>query len=99
MAIQNCFEVTQEAAKWDRLLGEAERLLPHYLEATRDLPHAKKGIRRSELFFFYALVAPSEPTRIIESGRARARFPQSMRSADASRKRLARAPSRLRPNG
>ncbi len=72
MAIQYCFEVTQDVARWDRLLGEAERLLPHYLEATRELPHAKKGIRRSELFFFYALVAPLNPARIIDSGRARA---------------------------
>ena len=53
------------------LLGEAEALLPRYLEATEGLVHEKKGIRRSELFFFYALVAGLSPVRIIESGRAR----------------------------
>ena len=33
------------------LLGEAEALLPRYLEATDGLAHEKKGIRRSEMFF------------------------------------------------
>ena len=59
-------------ARWTRLLGEAELLLPRYLEATSGLSHESKGIRRSELFFFFSLVAPLRPTRIIESGRARA---------------------------
>ncbi len=59
-------------ARWVRLLGEAELLLPRYLEATSGLSHESKGIRRSELFFFFSLVAPLRPTRIIESGRARA---------------------------
>lgn len=59
-------------ARWIRLLGEAELLLPRYLEATSGLSHESKGIRRSELFFFFSLVAPLRPTRIIESGRARA---------------------------
>jgi hypothetical protein len=54
------------------LLGDAEILLPRYLEVTGGLSHAEKGIRRSELFFFYALVAPLKPKRIVESGRARA---------------------------
>ncbi|HEY3663007.1 MAG TPA: hypothetical protein VGL24_07630 [Chthoniobacterales bacterium] len=58
--------------RWDQLLGEAELLLPKFLEATDGLAHEKKGIRRSELFFFYALVAPRPPSRIVESGRARA---------------------------
>lgn len=58
-------------ARWEQLLGQAELLLPHYLDFTADLSHVKKGIRRSELFFFYALVAPRNPARIIESGRAR----------------------------
>jgi predicted O-methyltransferase YrrM len=59
-------------ARFEQLLGEAEAFLPRYLEATRGLSHANKGIRRSELFFFYALVAPLKPKRIVESGRARA---------------------------
>ena len=54
------------------LLGEAECLLPRYLEATAGLAHEKKGIRRSELFFFFAFAAPKNPARIVESGRARA---------------------------
>lgn len=54
------------------LLGTAECLLPSYLAAVGDLSHAPKGIRRSELFFFYTLVAPGRPRRIIESGRAQA---------------------------
>lgn len=60
------------ADRWQTLLGEAERLLPRYLAATDGLAHESKGIRRSELFFFYALVAASQPRRIVESGRARA---------------------------
>jgi len=60
------------AARLGNLLGEAEALLPRYLKATDGLEHEKKGIRRSELFFFYALVAPRNPVRIVESGRARA---------------------------
>jgi hypothetical protein len=60
------------ATRLRNLLGEAEALLPRYLEATEGLVHEKKGIRRSELFFFYALVAGLNPVRIIESGRARA---------------------------
>ena len=63
---------TDSQKRWERLLGEAESLLPHYLEATAGLSHAAKGIRRSELFFFYAITAPLRPVRIIESGRARA---------------------------
>ena len=59
-------------ARWTGLLGEAELRLPGYLEATSGLSHESKGIRRSELFFFFSLVAPLRPTRIIESGRARA---------------------------
>ncbi|HEX5176884.1 MAG TPA: hypothetical protein VFV83_07645 [Chthoniobacteraceae bacterium] len=58
--------------RWPRLLSQAEAWLPIYLERTRRLSHAKKGIRPSELFFFYAVVAPLKPARIVESGRARA---------------------------
>jgi len=54
------------------LLSQAERHLPAYLERTRGLSHESKGIRRSEMFFFYASVADSKPARIVESGRARA---------------------------
>jgi hypothetical protein len=60
------------AGRFKSLLDEAEILLPRYLGATEGLVHEKKGIRRSELFFFYALVAPGNPARIVESGRARA---------------------------
>jgi len=59
-------------AKWATLLDEAARLLPCYVELTSDLSHAQKGIRRSEMFFFYASVSSLGPGRIVESGRARA---------------------------
>ena len=61
-----------KAAKLARLLSEAELLLPRYVEQTRGLSHATKGIRRSEMFFLYASVAALNPARIVESGRARA---------------------------
>jgi hypothetical protein len=60
------------AARLGRLLGEAELLLPRYLEATSGLSHEIKGIRRSEMFFLYASIAALNPARIVESGRARA---------------------------
>jgi hypothetical protein len=56
----------------EKLLSRAEECLPIYLDRTRDLPHEKKGIRRSEMFFFFALVAARNPGTIVESGRARA---------------------------
>ena len=61
-----------DRTRWDTLLDEAEVLLPRYIALTSGLPHAKKGIRHSELLFFYALAARQQPARIIESGRARA---------------------------
>jgi hypothetical protein len=64
--------VKTKAARWKELLGAAELLLPSYLSATSALSHEPKGIRRSELFFFFASVAPAHPPRIVESGRARA---------------------------
>jgi len=68
----DAISVTRMEPRWERLLGKAESLLPRYLEATARLSHASKGIRRSELFFFYAITAPLQPDRIIESGRGRA---------------------------
>jgi predicted O-methyltransferase YrrM len=59
-------------SRWTELFDQAEHFLPGYLAATAGLSHENKGIRRSELFFFYALVAPKNPPRIVESGRARA---------------------------
>ena len=72
MAESSAYEMDPPTDSLGDLLGEAEVLLPRYLEATGGLSHEKKGIRRSELFFFYALVAPLKPKRIVESGRARA---------------------------
>jgi predicted O-methyltransferase YrrM len=54
------------------LLAEAPAHLSTYLERTKNLSHEHKGIRRSEMFFFYAAVAGFAPKRILESGRARA---------------------------
>ena len=93
--------------RWEQLLGQAELLLPRYLEATGGLSHESKGIRRSELFLFYALVAPLHPVRILESGRARAQstlvlsrlFPQTMivsLESDAASPDVAVAAERLR---
>jgi len=62
----------ERTARLTKLLNQAEAWLPIYLERTRGLSREKKGIRPSELFFFYALVAPLKPKRIVESGRARA---------------------------
>ena len=59
-------------ARLAKLLSQAEACLPIYLEQTRGLSHENKGIRRSEMFFLYASVAPLKPKRIVESGRARA---------------------------
>ena len=58
--------------KWNKLLAAAARLLPSYRQATAGLGHESKGIRPSELFFFYAFAAPRRPRRILESGRGRA---------------------------
>jgi hypothetical protein len=58
--------------RWEQLLAQAAHSLPGYLAATAGLSHESKGIRRSELFFCYTLIAPLCPARIIESGRARA---------------------------
>lgn len=60
------------ALRLKRLLSQAEQRLPLYLDRTRELPHEKKGIRRSEMFFFYASLPNPQPSRILESGRARA---------------------------
>ncbi len=56
----------------EKVLADAARLLPTYLQRTENLSREPKGIRRSEMFFFYAAVAETAPRRIVESGRARA---------------------------
>ena len=89
------------------MLEEAARLLPRYLEATGNLSHETKGIRRSEMFFLYASVAALPPARIVESGRARAQstlvlsklFPQAAivsLESDAASPDVAIAAERLR---
>ncbi len=54
------------------LLENAPRHLATFQERTAPLSKAEKGIRLSEMFFLYATVAHLAPTRILESGRARA---------------------------
>lgn len=54
------------------LLEDAPRHLATFRERTAPLSKAEKGIRLSEMFFLYATVAHLAPTRILESGRARA---------------------------
>jgi len=65
-------ETASQTARWDQLLAQAEHYLPTYLATTAGLSHESKGIRRSELFFCYALIARMRPDRLIESGRGRA---------------------------
>ena len=88
-------------------VSEAARLRPRYLELTAGVSHEPKGIRRSEMFFFYASVADSKPARIVESGRARAQstlvlsrlFPQALivsLESDATSPDVAVAAERLR---
>lgn len=90
-----------------RLLSRAEACLPIYLERTQGLSHEPKGIRRSEMFFFYASIADLNPARIVESGRARAQstlvlaklFPQAAvvsLESDPSSPDVAIAAERLR---
>ncbi len=89
------------------MLGKPARLLPRYRELTAGIPHKPKGIRRSELFFFFAAVAGLKPARIVESGRARAQstlvlaklFPESAivsLESDARSPDVAIAAERLR---
>ena len=56
------------------LLARADDLLPAYRAAIAGMPREteRKGICASEMFFFYAFVAPLAPRLILESGRARA---------------------------
>ena len=56
----------------NKLLANAPRHLAAFEERTAHLSKEEKGIRLSEMFFLYAAVADLAPTRIIESGRARA---------------------------
>jgi predicted O-methyltransferase YrrM len=56
----------------ETLLARSDEHLVDYLRLTEGLSQEPKGIRRSEMFFLYVAVADLEPTRIIESGRARA---------------------------
>src|SRR5437762_9486213 len=51
----------------------AEELLPTFREIIKDVPPEAGfgGIWESEMFLFYAAVAPFRPRQILESGRAR----------------------------
>ena len=55
------------------VLERADDLLPKYQEAIANIPPEAGfgGIWESEMFLFYAAVAPSAPKQILESGRAR----------------------------
>ena len=58
----------------DAFLARADSLLPSYRAAIAGMLREteRKGICASEMFFLYALAAPSAPGLILESGRARA---------------------------
>src|ERR1700719_511398 len=53
------------------LLGAAEKFVDQYIERIAGVVHDLKGIRPSEGFFIFALLAANPPRRILESGRAR----------------------------
>ena len=55
------------------VLGRADILLPKFQQAIADMPPEAGfgGIWESEMFLFYAAVAPNAPKQILESGRAR----------------------------
>jgi hypothetical protein len=55
-------------------LVAAERLLPEFRAAIEGMPAHERGpgIFISEMFFFYCMVRPLNPERILESGRDRA---------------------------
>ena len=55
------------------VLGRADILLPKFQQAIADMPPEAGfgGIWESEMFLFYAAVAPCDPKQILESGRAR----------------------------
>jgi predicted O-methyltransferase YrrM len=57
----------------DELLARAEKLLPEFRAAIEQMPRRERcrGICASEMFFFYCIVRPLQPKRILESGRAR----------------------------
>ena len=89
------------------LLEDAPRHLATFREWTAPLSKAAKGIRLSEMFFLYATVADLAPTRILESGRARAQstlvlsalFPQARivsLESDPASPDVAHAAERLR---
>lgn len=55
----------------DTVLANADRLLPEFRAAIEAMPAHERGpgIFVSEIFFFYCLVQPMKPQRILESGR------------------------------
>jgi hypothetical protein len=55
----------------ETLLANADRLLPEFRAAIDAMPSDERGpgIFISEMFFFYCIVRPMNPTRILESGR------------------------------
>ena len=57
----------------DSILERAETLLPKFQQIIADVPPEAGfgGIWESEMFLFYAAVAPCAPKQILESGRAR----------------------------
>lgn len=55
----------------DTVLANADRFLPEFKTAIDAMPAQERGpgIFISEMFFFYCVVRPMNPTRILESGR------------------------------
>jgi predicted O-methyltransferase YrrM len=55
----------------DAVLANADRLLPEFRSAINAMPSHERGpgIFVSEMFFFYCVVRPMKPERILESGR------------------------------
>src|SRR5437762_270338 len=55
------------------IAARANDLLPKFREAIADVPPEAGfgGVWESEMFLFFAAVAPYRPTQVLESGRAR----------------------------
>ena len=64
---------SNDAPSIDLVLARADQLLPEFRAAIDAMPAHERGpgIFISEMFFFYCVVRPMNPQRILESGRDR----------------------------
>ena len=71
MSDKSRFTSTAQALRIEAALTNADRLLPEFRAIIDAMPSDERGpgIFISEMFFFYCIVRPMNPTRILESGR------------------------------